>query len=248
MVHHLAVPQSEDRSLSRLVAVARGDGCVALYNGDGWAQQQQGAAAGSTGRGAGKRASGSSSGSSSGGRGAGKRASSSSSGSSSGGKGRQKGDNSNGNGLGQQQQQVEAALGRVCLGPEQGGHTAAVSCLSFLHGSQWRQLLSGGNDCRLLLWNWQRAAGCDALLSPAAAGCGGGPSSGCGRGPISGRGTEPAAAGAAGGEGEDGGGQLIATEVRHGRKVNWVCSFEAVGGANVAVADTSKRLTLLSLC
>lgn len=126
MVHSLAVPQSDDRSLSRLMAVARGDGCVAVYDADSKPTVPCNNSSSS------RKCSGS-------------KAS----------RQKERGSSSSAAQLAQQQ----AAPGRLCLlSAKQGGHTAAVNCVSFLHGSQWQRLLSGSNDCRLLLWDWRRAA------------------------------------------------------------------------------------------
>lgn len=202
MVHALAVPQTEDPGLCSLVATARGDGCLAIYDAD--VRPPAPAASGSSG----SRRSG-------------------------GGKARQR------RGCGAA---AEAAPGRLCLlGREMGGHTAAVNCVSFLHGSGWHHVLTGGNDARLLLWNWRRGADGEEAAAAAAQAAAAVVN-------VGGKGAAVGSAVAAAEEEETyQESQVLAAEVRHGHKVNWACSFEQVGGANVAVADTSCRLSLLAL-
>ena len=216
MVHCLAVPASEERQDAKLVAVARGDGAVSVYDGD-WSAAA--AAAGSSGRKGGKKPR------------VPPGAASSSSGSSS-----------------QAAEQRLAAQatppapgpgGRLCvLDAEAGGHTAAVSCVAFLRGAE--QLLTGGNDGRVLLWNWREGVGRGAGREEAEQAAAGEPAA-----PSSSAAGE--ARGAAGGGG-GGGPPLVAADVRHGRKVNWVCACDpAVGGYDLFVADVTKRLTALHL-
>ncbi|KAF6256119.1 hypothetical protein COO60DRAFT_143844 [Scenedesmus sp. NREL 46B-D3] len=60
----------------------------------------------------------------------------------------------------------------VCLGPSQGGHSLPASAVTFL---PWqggcRFLLSGGEDGRLLLWDWQPALVAAAAAEAARSGC-----------------------------------------------------------------------------
>lgn len=245
MVHSIAVPQTEDRGLCRLMAVARGDGCISIYDADFKPPSAAGAATGAS-SGSGKKGG-------------------------SGSKAWQRGSSSGGAQKRQRQQQQTAAAAAVAglvpgrlalLGQEQGGHTAAVNCVSFLAGSSWQQLLSAGNDCRLLLWNWQvaAAAGREAAEAAAEAREGGDPSSSGGgsaeEGSLrQGGGAQPAApsaeeAGSSGGgvSGEGSSTPLLAAEVRHIRKINWACSADVAGcGYNAFVADTGRRLTALAL-
>ncbi len=215
MVHSIAVPQTDDRGLSRLMAVARGDGCISIYDAD----FKPAAAAGS-------------------------------------GSGGKKGGSKARQQQRQRQQAAPGVPGRLALlGREHGGHAAAVNCLSFLAGSSWQQLLSAGNDCRLLLWNWQRAAAAAedaaaAAADEAAAAGGHSSSSSLQQGPQAAGGADQAAAAA--GEGtacsSEGGRPLLAAEHRQPRKINWACSADLPGcGYNVFIADIGKRITALDL-
>ncbi|ONK80455.1 uncharacterized protein A4U43_C01F17890 [Asparagus officinalis] len=53
---------------------------------------------------------------------------------------------------------MDQSLGqRVQLDYALGGHTAAVSCVSFsLFGEKGRFLISGGNDASVKLWDWSK--------------------------------------------------------------------------------------------
>ncbi|PSC75076.1 WD repeat-containing 53 [Micractinium conductrix] len=238
MVHSLAVPQSEERGCCRLMAVGRGDGCVSLYDADY------------------RPAAGSSSG---GGGGGGKKG---------GSKARQRGGGGSGGGGAQRGQGAAAAgaaaaPGRLALlGQEQGGHTAAVNCVSFYAGpgsTGGELLLSAGNDCRLLLWNWRAAAaagqeGAEAAAEAAAAAGGAyeGPSSADSGSSSSQQGGEKGGAAAVAGAGatETAGGTLplVAAEHRQARKINWACSADLPGCPyDVFLADTGRRLTALTL-
>ncbi|PRW58024.1 WD repeat-containing 53 [Chlorella sorokiniana] len=216
MVHCLAVPQTDERTLGRLMAVARGDGCVSLYDAD-WKQPA---------------------------------ASSSSGGSGSGRKGKGGASSKRGGAGGKQQQAAAGAAvppGRLALlGREQGGHTAAVNCVTFFPGG--RQLVSAGNDCRLLLWNLgvaqeqQAAAGAGAAeqqeRAEADEQAGGGGSS-----LRQGGAQQQAAAGEAAEQQP-----LLAAEHQHARKINWACTADVPGCSfNVFLADTGRRLTALTL-
>ncbi len=211
MVHCLAVPQTEDRALGRLMAVARGDGCVSLYDAD-WKQPA---------------------------------ASSSSSGSGSSRKGKAGASGKRG-GAGSRQQQAAVPPGRLALfGREQGGHTAAVNCVAFLPGGP--QLLSAGNDCRLLLWNLGAAQEEQAAAAAAEAEQGdqadGGEQQGGGGSLRQGGAQQPAAA-----EGAAEGHLLLAAEHKHARKINWACTADVPGCTyHVFLADTGRRLTALAL-
>jgi hypothetical protein len=233
----MAVPQCEDRGLCRLMAVGRGDGAISLYDAD-----YRPAAAGGAGHSGGKKG---------------------------GSKARQRATSAP-----PQQQQAQqqpagppAVPGRLALlGREQGGHTAAVNSVSFFQGSAWQQLLSAGNDRRLLLWNWRaqaaaqqdgQEAGQEAAQATEAA-AEGEPSS-VSSGVRQGGGSEQVAvAGSSGGSGacaEDddddfaaGSLPLIAAEHKHTRKINWACSAELPGCVyNVFLADTGRRITALTL-
>lgn len=213
MVHSIAVPQTDDRGVCRLMAVARGDGAISVYDAD---FKPPAAAAGSGRKG--------------------------------GGKARQQ--------QRQRQQASPGAPGRLALlGREQGGHGAAVNCVSFIAASSWQQLLSAGNDCRLLLWNWQAAAAAAEEASAAAdeaaaagnPGAGGSLRQGGAQAPA---GVEQAAAAAAveAGGGNEDGMPLLAAEHRHPRKINWACSADLPGcGYSTFIADTGKRITALAL-
>lgn len=211
MVHCLAVPQTEDRALGRLMAVARGDGCVSLYDAD-WKQPA---------------------------------ASSSSSGSGSSRKGKVGASGKRG-GAGSRQQQAAVPPGRLALfGREQGGHAAAVNCVAFLPGGP--QLLSAGNDCRLLLWNLGAAQEEQAAAAAAEAEQGdqadGGEQQGGGGSLRQGGAQQPAAA-----EGAAEGHLLLAAEHKHARKINWACTADVPGCTyHVFLADTGRRLTALAL-
>lgn len=215
MVHCLAVPQTDDRGLARLMAVARGDGCVSLYDAD-WKQP---AASSSSGGGGGK-------------------------------KGKAGASGKRGGGGGRQQVAAGAAVppGRLALlGREQGGHSAAVNCVAFLPGG--RQLLSAGNDCRLLLWNLGSAQEQQAAAAGAAA-------------EQQGQQEGDEQTGGGGASLRPGGAQqqleaaadtaeqppLLAAEHQHARKINWVCTADVPGCSfNAFVADTGRRLTALTL-
>ena len=218
MVHCLAVPHTEERGLGRLMAVARGDGCVSVYDAD----CKQPAVASSSGGGS----SGSGSGKKSKAWAGGKRG-----------------------GVGARQQAAAAAAagppGRLALlGQEQGGHSAAVNCVAFR--TSGIQLLSAGNDCRLLLWNWgaaqeQQAAATEARAEQAEQAEVSGQLGGSG-GLRQGGGQQAGGAGV----GEQ---QLsLAAEHRHARKINWACTADVPGCSyDVFLADTGRRLTALSL-
>jgi len=160
----------------------------------------------------------------------------------------------------QQRQQQAAAAGvpgrLALLGREQGGHTSGVNSVSFLAGSDWQQLLSAGNDCRLLLWNWKAAAtaGQEAAEAAAEADEAGGSGSAVrqGGGQQAAAEREAAAQAAAGEDSqsgvEEGSPQLLAAEHKHPRKINWACSADVPGCSyNVFLADTGRRLTALAL-
>lgn len=269
MVHSVVVPDTEDRSLCRLMAVGRGDGYVSLYDIDskptlpsglGGSSSSSSDSSGSKKGGAAGRQRG---GGGLAGKGAaGQRGASSSSGAG-GTEAAAEAPASEGEAAtaavaaAEDPWRVPFVPGRLCLlGREQGGHTAAVNCLTFLHGSSWQRLLSAGNEGRLVLWNWPAAAAKQAAAWGLAAGAGKGPSEpaaaasqgeeqeGCG--------SEGEAAAAAAVEGaaastaaEDA--AVLVADIRHGRKINWVCTCEPVGAYNVFVADVTRRLTALAL-
>lgn len=274
MVHSVVVPDTEDRVLCRLMAVARGDGCISVYDIDHKPTLAQGSGGGSSSSGGGaagggskksakaKRKSGSSKGSSGGGGTAAEAAaaapadSAAASSSGAGAAASSAAAAAAGAAAAEDPWHVPHIAGRVCLlGREHGGHTAAVNCLAFLAGSDWRQLLSGGNDGRLLLWDWQAAAARQgsAWRSPgegqsqqqqeeqqqpdsAAAGAGGAAEA-VESEPSSSAAAEPATLP-----------QVVLADLKHGRKINWVCSCEPVGGYGVFVADVTQRLTAVALC
>lgn len=297
MVHSVVVPDTEDRSLCRLMALGRGDGYISLYDIDSKPVLPPRAGTKGSGSGGGSASGGSSKKSGKGKQKGGGRAGSSAAGggggdavavastaaaaSSSGAEHR--GNSSGGSGVGEEAAadapdpwQVPFVPGRVCLlGREHGGHTAAVNCLSFLHGSDWQRLLSAGNDGRLLLWDWNAAAtrqgwqGGEARGQSVAAVDGTGGSSAAGsqqHSPDSGTssaaatddgegcgaaaptiGIEGAAATAAEEAEAEAEEAVLVTEIKHGRKINWACSCEPVGGYNVFVADVTRRMTALAL-
>lgn len=45
------------------------------------------------------------------------------------------------------------------MSPLQDGHTAAVNTTAFVPGSAGKLILSGGNDAKLCLWDWQHGGG-----------------------------------------------------------------------------------------
>lgn len=265
MAHSVVVPDTEDRALCRLMAVARGDGYISIYDIDHQPMLAQGSdcSGGSGGGAAG---------------GGGKKAAKSK---------RKSGSSKSGGGSGTAAEAAVAAHadsarssragtaatlvaeaaatedpwrmphvpGRVCLlGREHGGHTAAVNSLAFLAGSDWRRLLSGGNDGRLLLWDWQAAAARQGSAwrppgegqsqqqqqeqpDSAAAGAGGAADA------VE---SEPSSSAAAAAE-PAALPQVVLADLKHGRKINWVCSCEPVGGYGVFVADVTQRLTAVAL-
>jgi hypothetical protein len=199
MVHALAVPQHEDRSLARILAVARGDGCIAMYDAD---HKPGPASSGSSGRGGRTKQRAA----------AGRRSAAAA---------------------------ASAAPGRLALlGPEQGGHTAAVNCVSFAAGSDARQLLSAGNDRRLLLWNWQVAQAAAEEARPQAADALDAASAGDDAQP------DVAAEAPVGCSGQ----QLLAAEHLHSHKINWACSADVPGCPyNVFLASTGRRIAAVRL-
>ena len=216
MVHSLAVPQTDERGLCKLVAVGRGDGCISMYDADLKAAP---AARGSSGSGGGGKKSGK---------------------------------------KGGQKAAAVAAPGVVpgrlaLLGREQGGHSAAVNSVSFLQGSGWQQLLSAGNDCRLLLWNWgaaQEGAQVAAEAAAEAAEVGGGGDSSLRQGGNLQQQQSQCAQQAAATDEPSGSASvpLLAAEHQHSRKINWACSTALPGCPyNVFLADTGRRLTALKL-
>jgi hypothetical protein len=283
MVNSVVVPDTEDRSLCRLMAVGRGDGFISVYDidskpapltssaasggstitssskkagGKAKAKQKGGSRAGGSSSGGGGAAAGAREGSSLAGREGVAAAEPSSSGDATAGTGA----------AGRTAAATSAAAeeaawrvpfvpGRVCLlGREQGGHTAAVNSLEFVHGTNWQRLLSAGNDGRLVLWDWQAAAarqgsgwrGPEAGKREAQAGQ---PGLSVGGDFVAEEGQEgqqtPAAAAAAAGAGQ--GAPVVVADVKHGRKVNWVCTCEPVGGYNIFLADVTRRMTALAL-
>jgi hypothetical protein len=168
MVHGLAAPGGDGPAARRLAAAACGDGAVAVFS-----VEEAGGGGGSGGRkppaGAGKKKPGS------------KQA-----------QGQQLEE-------GVQQAAPAAYEGQdvsLVLGSEQGGHTRPVAAVAFLAaGGGARYLASGGEDRRLVVWDWQAAL---------QGGDGGGEGSGgSGRGQDSGGSSQDSAAG--GGEGRGGG-------------------------------------------
>ncbi|GAB4823087.1 hypothetical protein N2152v2_010133 [Parachlorella kessleri] len=172
---------------------------------------------------------------------------------------------------------VPVAPGRLCLlGREQGGHTAAVNCLAFACGSTWQRLLSAGNDGRLLMWDWQAAAEEQGSSTWPRAGAAAAEAGAAGPEEIRGRDAEreeaaepgrgssnssvvreaeaaetdgpPAASrGRPAGQEAAGARTAVVADVKHGRKINWVCSCEPTGGYNVFVADVTRRMTAMAL-
>jgi WD40 repeat protein len=139
MINCLAVCHESDLEFPSLVAVARGDGCVALYNGD--AKATATAAAGNSASGGG-----------------GKGSSKSSSSSKSSKKQQSSGsDMSDKDAQGTSAQEKSSSALIWAAGTHHGGHTAAVNCVSFLRNTAGKKLISVGNDRKVLLWDWQNS-------------------------------------------------------------------------------------------
>jgi cellulose synthase A len=129
MINSLAVCHEDGIEFPSLVAVARGDGCVALYNGDAKAT-----ASGNVNYGSG---------------GSGKNSSSKNTKAS-------KKQSSYENGTSGSQEKPSSAL-FWSGGAHQGGHTAAVNCVSFLRDTAGNKLISVGNDRKVCIWDWKNA-------------------------------------------------------------------------------------------
>jgi hypothetical protein len=206
------------------MAVARGDGCVSLYDAD-WKP------GGHTHGGGG--------------------GSSSGSGKKGGGKARPRASS----------RQEASPLGDggvpgrlALLGAEQGGHSAAANCVAFVPGSGWQQLLSAGNDRRLLLWNWPVARAAAQAERDAAAEAGGVQDDRRSRsmrqsGGEEGRRTaDSSSAEAPDKQKESCPSPLLAAEHKHKRKINWTCSAAVPGCPfGTFVADTGRHITALHL-
>ncbi|KAK9829594.1 hypothetical protein WJX72_006785 [[Myrmecia] bisecta] len=125
---------------------------------------------------------------------------------------------------------------RLCiLGREQGGHQAAVNHVSFVEASQGRQLLSGGNDKQVLLWNWPAAVSPERSTVDWQAG------------QPEAKEAEPPAIALAGlslEEGQATDKPLLACRISHGRKVNCVTSVGSSFVQTVFVADVSKKIAM----
>ncbi|GLC47933.1 hypothetical protein PLESTB_000041300 [Pleodorina starrii] len=255
-VHQVAVPPGDARPTCQWAAAARGDGAVVVLDAD-----VSSAASGSSGpttplaAAAGSRGTGRGGGAS--------RGSIRAVGSSGGGGG--------GGGGG--------PMRPLVLDRDLGGHTMPVCSVAFAPCSAATaaaaaaaaaseapataagcRLYSGGEDCRVILWDVggalaARAAGLP-LVGPAAAAAAApgdvGREAGEAEAAAVARGAEASASGGGGapeegegkgeeeGEGQEGGRVAVLAEVRHGRKVNQLCCTELDGAELVAVAAVSK--------
>ena len=224
MVHSLAVPQTDDRQLCRLMAVGRGDGCVVLYDAD-WKPS----ATSSSGGGGG------------GGRKGGKGAAARQRG---GGGARQQQQQQQQAGrlalLGQEQGGHTAGVNSVAFFP--GGASwqqllaAGNDCRLLLW--DWGAACSAGQEAAQAVAEQQgeeeAGAGRDAASSSSLRQ--GGPT-----------GEEDAAAGGSA-DGSPAAPPLLAAQHRHARKINCACTADVPGCSyNVFLADTGRRLTALAL-
>jgi WD repeat-containing protein 53 len=139
MINSLAVCSETGVEFPSLVAVARGDGCVALYNGDAKAVANTNSTGGG---GAGGGASGKGSTSSKTNKKANRK---------------QSNGNTSANSTQGTTSNQDTTSTALCwaAGTHQGGHTAAVNCVSFLKNTAGKRLLSVGNDRKVLIWDWQ---------------------------------------------------------------------------------------------
>jgi len=137
MINSLAVCHENEIEFPSLVAVARGDGCVALYNGDAKAVASKNFNYNSSG--------GWNSGSKN------KKESKKQSSHENGTSGSQ--------GTKAAQGALEGPSSALCwsAGTHQGGHTAAVNCVSFLRNTAGNKLISVGNDKKVCIWDWKNA-------------------------------------------------------------------------------------------
>jgi WD40 repeat protein len=136
MINSLAVCSEPDVEFPSLVAVARGDGCVALYNADAKAT----AATGGTSKSSNKQSK-----------------KQTTSGGSSGGGASNGSNNSSSSGDVNAQKEMPSSALCWAAGTHQGGHTAAVNCVSFLRNTSGKKMISVGNDRKVFVWDWQNA-------------------------------------------------------------------------------------------
>ena len=135
MINSLAVCRESDAEFPSLVAVARGDGCVALYNADSKPTLNT-----NTSGGGGKGASGSKNNSNKSNK-------------------KQSNDNVTSKQGKDSQRAQEKPSTALCWasGIHQGGHSAAVNCVTFLNKTAGSRLLSVGNDRKVCVWDWKNA-------------------------------------------------------------------------------------------
>lgn len=193
-VHAVASPTAaDDRLLLSMVAAARGDGAVSVFDAD----HESAAASGS----------GSSS-------------------SSSKGKGK-----SGGSSKGSRASGGQASLQgcSVMLDSSAGGHSRPVSAVQFTKSGGGRHVVSGGEDGRLVIWNWTVTAAQSQqqpLLHGSSAG-------------VAEAGAGPEASGA-----EEVAPQAVLLRHAHRRKVNALaCAAGEDGREHIYVADTSKLIS-----
>mmetsp|Transcript_2998 Transcript_2998/g.8468 ORF Transcript_2998/g.8468 Transcript_2998/m.8468 type:complete len:383 (+) Transcript_2998:222-1370(+) len=115
-VNAIAVPTTDKRPFCRMVAVARGDGSIVVYDADATPRPVKAPGRGSSS----------------------KRGST--------------GPENEARAHGPVKQGLMCCLDRSC-----GGHTSSAAHVTFPQWASGSQVLSGGNDCRILLWDWQRA-------------------------------------------------------------------------------------------
>lgn len=121
MINSLSVCSEPDIEFPSLIAAARGDGCVALYNAD---HRPAAPAASTKGK-----------------KGASATATAATSSSEA------------------DKEETNKPSGALCwaAGTHQGGHTAAVNCVTFVEGTAGQRLFSVGNDRKFCVWDWQKA-------------------------------------------------------------------------------------------
>lgn len=141
----------------------------------------------------------------------------------------------------------------VLLGADAGGHTRPVSSCCFLHNGAGRYLASGGEDKRLVVWNWQQQyhaqrqseagnpdqvqhmAGEAEQQQPAVNG------ESSASGPFGSSGN----AGVFSSANQGGPMDVIAWQQYHGFKINALCSMPQGSHAeSLFVADTSDKISL----
>jgi len=182
MVHSVAVGAVDDHLSQRVVAVARGDGKVVVYD-------VAAAAATTTTRSGGRK------------------------GARGGGEGTRAGKGGRGG-------EARSSGRPRSVAAQHNGHAASATHVAFARFSGGRHLVSGGNDARLLLWDWAAAA--EAAEAEAEA-------------------VEDKAE-----EGIAGVDPPGVHTVAHGEKVNWLCTSTDHSHA-VFVADTSPQLSVYAL-